>query len=143
MCDAFHRHAYFSKNKYKEAIEAYEKGLALDPNNATMKKALANAEQKASELGQGSRGVNSGSRAPSAGLGGLGNLANLAGLGGAGESGGGLDFANLMNNPAIMNMASQMMRSGAFNDLLNNPNLASMLVCLLRLECCSTFYLCH
>ena len=135
MCDAFHRHAYFSKNKYKEAIEAYEKGLSLDPNNTTMKKALANAEQKASELGQGSRGVNSGSRAPSAGLGGLGglgNLANLAGLGGAGEGGAGLDFGNLMSNPAIMNMASQMMRSGAFNDLLNNPNLASMLVCLLR-----------
>ncbi|CAG8629161.1 176_t:CDS:2, partial [Dentiscutata erythropus] len=43
-------HACFSVGKYREAVEAYEKGLSLDPNNPSMKTSLATAEQKASEL---------------------------------------------------------------------------------------------
>src|SRR5205809_4016134 len=123
------RHAYFCMSKYKDAVEAYEKGLSLDPNNATMKSALATAEQKASELrtDQGpSRGAShdGGGAGAGGGLGGLGNLAGLAGLagGGGGGGGGGLDLASMMNNPGLMNMARQMMQSGALSDIMNNPN---------------------
>ena len=98
-----------------------------------MKSALAAAEQKASELrtDQGpSRGAShdgGASASAGGGLGGLGNLAGLAGLaGGGGGGGGGFDLGSLMNNPALMNMARQMMQSGALNDIMNNPNVAEM-----------------
>ena len=97
-----------------------------------MKSALATAEQKASELrtDQGpSRGAShdgGSSTNAGGGIGGLGNLAGLAGLGGGGGGGGGFDLGSLMNNPALMNMARQMMQSGAFNDIMNNPNVAEM-----------------
>src|SRR5438309_2350398 len=101
-----------------------------------MKSALAAAEQKASELrtDQGpSRGAShdggarGGGGGAGGGLGGLGRLVGLAGLAGAGGGGGGGgDLASLMNNPALMNMARQMMQSGAFNDIMNNPNIAEM-----------------
>lgn len=129
----FKRHAYYCIGKYKDAVEAYEKGLSLDPDNATMKSALSTAEQKASELrtDQGpSRGVShdGGTRGGGggSGLSGLGNLASLLGGGGGGGGGGGFDIASLMSNPALMNMATQMMQSGALNDIMNNPNVTEM-----------------
>ncbi|CAG8603617.1 8820_t:CDS:10, partial [Funneliformis caledonium] len=107
-------HAYFSVEQYKDAVEAYEKGLSLDPNNPTMKSALATAEQKASELrtDQGpSRGASHdrNTRGSGAGAGG--------GLGGLG---------------AMMNMARQMMQSGALSDIMNNPNVAEMAQNIMR-----------
>lgn len=80
-----------------------------------MKTALAAAEQKASELRSEdtTRGNTTG-----------GSTRNSGGGGGLGA--GGFDLASLMNNPALMGMASQMMQSGAFNDIMNNPGLASM-----------------
>src|SRR4051812_17747617 len=105
-----------------------------------MKSALATAEQKASELrtdqgpsrGASHDGGTRGGGSAGSGLSGLGNLANLAGLaglggsGGGGGGGGGFDIASLMSNPALMNMASQMMQSGALNDIMNNPNVTEM-----------------
>ncbi|CEP10317.1 hypothetical protein [Parasitella parasitica] len=36
------------------------------------------------------------------------------------------DLGSLLSNPALMNMAKQMMDSGALNNLMNNPNIAQM-----------------
>ncbi|CAJ0836603.1 3079_t:CDS:2 [Entrophospora sp. SA101] len=95
-----------AEGKFDDAIEAYEKGLSLDPRNATMKSGLATAQQKSNEINDqtGSRGTkpNSNSSLPNAGgLGGLGGL-------------------------AFMNAAQQMMQSGALNDILSNPNVAEI-----------------
>ncbi|KAF9930037.1 hypothetical protein FBU30_000950 [Linnemannia zychae] len=113
-------HAYFSVGKYKEAVSAYEKGLALEPNNATMKSSLATARTKARD--------NEVTPAPRSGGAGAGGLpAGFPDLGALGGGAGGMpDLASLMNNPALMNMAQQMMQSGAFNQLMSNPAMQQM-----------------
>ncbi|RUS30077.1 hypothetical protein BC938DRAFT_479878 [Jimgerdemannia flammicorona] len=104
-------HAYFSLGKYQEAVDAYEKGLTLDPQNPTMKKSLETAKAKLHEQAMdGPRSADDGADALPGLPGGLG----------------GMDFASLLNNPAIMTMAQQMMQSGALDQLMSNPNLASM-----------------
>ncbi|KAM0786355.1 hypothetical protein ACM66B_001826 [Microbotryomycetes sp. NB124-2] len=115
-------HALFSSGEYQEAVEAYEKGLELDPSNATMKSSLATAkgrlpkpEASASD-DAGSAPVSS-RGAPGAG----------AGAGGFPGLPGGMDLASLMNNPAIMQMAQQMMSNGGLEQLMNNPMLRNMM----------------
>lgn len=100
-------HALFCQAKYQEAVEAYEKGLELDPENATIKSSLATARSK---LGSVDRSASGGSSQGA----------------GAGGAGGMPDLSALLNNPALMNMAQQMMSSGAFDQLMNNPNLQRM-----------------
>lgn len=100
----------FCQAKYQEAIEAYEKGLTLDPENATMKQSLATAKSKLGSV--------SASGSPSAGE---------RGMPGAGAGGGGMpDLSALLNNPQLMSMAQQMMQSGALDQFMNNPNMARM-----------------
>ena len=114
-------HAYFSVGKYKEAVTAYEKGLALEPNNATMKSSLATARTKArdNEVAPSARA------GAGAGAGGMpAGFPDLSALGGG--AGGMPDLASLMNNPALMNMAQQMMQSGALNSLMSNPAMQQM-----------------
>ncbi|KAI8144361.1 hypothetical protein BJV82DRAFT_607134 [Fennellomyces sp. T-0311] len=96
-------HALFCQKKYQEAAEAYEQGLELDPENATIKQSLATAKSKIGSVDRSGGG-------PSAGAG----------------AGGMPDLGSLLNNPALMNMAQQMMQSGALDQLMNNPNLARM-----------------
>ncbi|CAG8611493.1 15803_t:CDS:10 [Funneliformis mosseae] len=121
-------HAYFSVEQYKDAVEAYEKGLSLDPNNPTMKSALATAEQKASELrtDQGpSRGASHdrntrGSGAGAGAGGGLGGLGGLAGL---------ANLAAMMNMARQMMQAQNIMRGGNppnMDEMMNDPNLANL-----------------
>lgn len=98
-------HALFCQGKYQEAVEAYEKGLELDPENATIKSSLATARSK---LGSVDRSAGGASQGAGAGAGGM------------------PDLNALLNNPALMNMAQQMMSSGAFDQLMNNPNLQRM-----------------
>ncbi|KAF9163389.1 hypothetical protein DFQ27_002916 [Actinomortierella ambigua] len=112
-------HAYFSVGKYKDAVEAYEKGLTLEPNNATMKSSLATARSKVRD-----NDVAPANRAGSPAGAGAGGIPGLGGLGGG--AGGMPDLAGLMNNPALMNVAQQMMQSGAFNQLLSNPAMQQM-----------------
>ncbi|KAG0046111.1 hypothetical protein BGZ83_008706 [Gryganskiella cystojenkinii] len=116
-------HAYFSVGKYNEAVTAYEKGLALEPNNATMKSSLATARTKArdNEVAPSARG----GAGAGAGAGGMpAGFPDLSALGGG--AGGMPDLASLMNNPALMNMAQQMMQSGALNSLMSNPAMQQM-----------------
>lgn len=104
-------HAQYCLGKFDEAVKSYEKVLELDPNNASIKQSLELAKSKASENRTKSADAGSSS---SAGAGGMPNL-------------GGLDFASLMNNPAIMNMAQEMMKNPeALNNLMNNPAIANM-----------------
>ncbi|KAF9133053.1 hypothetical protein BGW39_010743 [Mortierella sp. 14UC] len=115
-------HAYFSVGKYKEAVTAYEKGLTLEPNNVTMKSSLATARTKArdNEVTPAPRSGGAG-----AGAGGLpAGFPDLSALGGG--AGGMPDLASLMSNPALMNMAQQMMQSGALNNLMANPAMQQM-----------------
>lgn len=107
------RHAYFCLNKFDDAVEAYEKGLELDPNNATLKSSLATAKSK----------INSSSVERSAAPESSGAAGGMPNLGGAG---GMPDLGSLLNNPALMNMAQQMMQSGALDNLMSNPNIARM-----------------
>ncbi|CAO3691886.1 unnamed protein product [Umbelopsis ramanniana] len=100
-------HAHFSLGKYDDAITAYEKGLELDPSNATLKSSIDAARGKLN-----ASSVERSASPPSGGAGG-------------GFPGGMPDLAGLLNNPAMMNMAQQMMQSGAFNDLMQNPEMMS------------------
>jgi hypothetical protein len=99
-------------NKFEDAVEAYEKGLELDPNNATLKSSLATAKAKANS------GSVERSAAPESSA--AGGLPNFGGAGGM------PDLGSLLNNPALMNMAQQMMQSGALDNLMSNPNIARM-----------------
>ncbi|KAJ3102300.1 Adenylate kinase 7 [Phlyctochytrium planicorne] len=107
-------HAYFCLGKFAEAVDSYDRGLRLDPGNASMKQSQAAAQQKLNETTGGvSR---SGGSEDAAGAGGL------PGMGGPG----GMDFASMLSNPNFMSMASQMMSNPAVSQMLNNPAVAQM-----------------
>ena len=94
--------AYYQLKQYTESVSAYERGLALDPNNTTMKQGMENAQhqlQVASSSGAAAGGL------PGGLPGGLGGL--------MGQLGGNPDIAALMQNPAMMQMAQQMMSDPA------------------------------
>ncbi|XP_068243176.1 small glutamine-rich tetratricopeptide repeat-containing protein alpha-like isoform X2 [Palaemon carinicauda] len=98
--------AYSSLNNHLQAKTCYLKALELEPDNESYKGNLAIAEEKLqSEPSQPT--VN-----PFAGIGGLGGL-----FGGA-TGPGGPDLTGLLNNPALMNMATQLM---------SDPNMQSMM----------------
>jgi small glutamine-rich tetratricopeptide repeat-containing protein alpha len=42
----FNRHAHYSLSDFPKSVEAYKKGLHLDPTNTNLKAALANAEAR-------------------------------------------------------------------------------------------------
>lgn len=100
-------------------------GLEIDPNNASLKTGLQNAESRV-ETRAASPPTSSSPTAAGAGPGaGLGGLADM--LGGMGGGGGGMpDIASLMQNPMLMQMAQQMMANGGMDQLLQNPSVANM-----------------
>lgn len=93
--------AALALKRYDEAIAAYKKAIELDPSNANVQAALKTAE---AELSKSAVSANA-NEIPSSN---------------------GFDFASMMSNPNFMNMASQLMQSGALGDLMNNPNVAQM-----------------
>ncbi|KAL7748563.1 Small glutamine-rich tetratricopeptide repeat-containing protein 2 [Sorochytrium milnesiophthora] len=105
-------HAYYATGKFQEAHDAYAEGLRLDPGNATMKAALAQAKSKlpsvtepdddqAGDDDDDSKNDDGDDEdAPRGGApGGMPDLGNLSGL---------------LNNPALMNMAQQFMQNPQF-----------------------------
>ncbi|WVO16185.1 hypothetical protein L204_103856 [Cryptococcus depauperatus] len=121
-------HAHFSLGNMADAIQAYEDGLALDPDNAVMKSALSTAKAKLSTEESSSsvadrepQGANTGP-----GLGGMPDLASLAGALGGGAGNGMPDLSSLMNNPQMMAMAQQMMSNGGLERLMQNPSIRNM-----------------
>ncbi|GAA6003735.1 hypothetical protein JCM10207_003570 [Rhodosporidiobolus poonsookiae] len=119
-------HALFSSGEYEDAVEAYEKGLELDPTNAVMKSSLATARSRLpASTAQGSTDSSSVSRGntPAGGAGaGAGGMPGFPGMGG-GMPG----LAEMMNNPAIMNMAQQMMQNGGMERIMQNPMMQQMM----------------
>ncbi|KAJ2558500.1 Small glutamine-rich tetratricopeptide repeat-containing protein 2 [Coemansia sp. RSA 1933] len=101
-------HAYFGMGDFAAAADAYEKGLALDPENTVMKASLETTKAK---LGSDGSSVESGSAARSSST---------------GAGGGGFDMSSLMNNPALMSMAQSMMASGGLDQLMSNPAISRL-----------------
>ncbi|KAF8506882.1 putative stress-induced protein STI1 [Russula emetica] len=120
-------HARYSIGDYAAAADAYRRGLELEPNNAAMQDGLRNSEAQPTDA---ARDMATPSAASAGGLGGLADtLRNLGGggAGGAGGAGGMPDLAGMMNNPAMMQMAQQMMANGGLERVMSNPTVASMM----------------
>lgn len=77
-------------NMYKEAKEAYARALQLDPNNASYEENLKLAEER---------------------------LQSMDGPSGLGSGPPNFDLSSFMNNPALLNMASQMLNDPAFRQM--------------------------
>ena len=145
------RFSLFSLGKYKEAIElGYKKCLELDPGNTGAKDAMLLSQEKLEEQERAKEKKQT-TPAPSAGTGlpaavppgfeqllsspdiqeSMQNLAQqFPGLAGAGNQGGGgqPSLGDLLNNPALMNMAQQVMSSPAFGQMLQNPAFMNMYI---------------
>ncbi|GHJ89601.1 hypothetical protein NliqN6_6003 [Naganishia liquefaciens] len=131
-------HAHYSLGNYEESIKAYTHGLTLDPNNANMKQALAQATTKAKQAEeQGSDEEDDAGVVPGRSAGGPGGMPDMSalaammgsmggGAGGAGGPGGMPDLAGLMSNPAVMQMAQNMMANGGLERLMANPSMRNM-----------------
>jgi small glutamine-rich tetratricopeptide repeat-containing protein alpha len=86
--------AYFSLEQYEDALKAYKNGLELDPNNTVMKESLETTRKKL-EARSGSSGNANASSSRSA-------------SGGANSM---PDLSSLLSNPAMRDMAAQMMQN--------------------------------
>lgn len=143
-------HALFSSGKYAEAVDAYQQGLLVDPENKLMKSGLETAQAQADKEGAGPSSAAATRDAPGAGAGaGAGGFGGFPGMGGGG--GGMPDIASLMvsasvgvklsrrlkltplslyprtqNNPQMAAMAQQMMSNGGLDQLMQNPMLRRM-----------------
>eukprot|EP00026_Physarum_polycephalum_P010426 Phypoly_transcript_10590.p1 GENE.Phypoly_transcript_10590~~Phypoly_transcript_10590.p1 ORF type:complete len:421 (+),score=97.55 Phypoly_transcript_10590:24-1286(+) len=126
--------ANFSLGKYSEAVTNYKRALELDPTNVTIKQSLDSAEKKLRE-GTGGRfpeGLADIVNNPlfqnlaqnlSGGAGGAGTQGAAGGAGGNAEM---PDVSQLLNNPALLNMAQNVMSQPGFSDMLNNPAMMNM-----------------
>ena len=86
--------AYTALNDHESAMECYRKALDLDPTNQSYQNNLEIAEQKLKE------------EAAKAGF-------------GMGPTGG-MDFSQLLNNPHVMDMATQMMGNPQMQQMMSN-----------------------
>jgi tetratricopeptide (TPR) repeat protein len=103
--------AYYHLGNYEAAVnEGYSKAVELDPSNASSKKDLERAKKMLESANSSeSTGGGAGAAPPTDPL-----AAMMAGLGGGGGGGGMPDMSSLMGmmqNPAIQQMAQQMMGS--------------------------------
>lgn len=130
--------AEYALGNPKAAMEAYEKGLAVEGDNKSdaMRKGYETAKKRVeqdlensistSDRSAGDNG-NAGSNA-GAGAGGLPDFSSMfGGAGGAGGAGGMPSLADMMNNPQLM-QAAQLMLSNpeAMQNILNNPSIRQM-----------------
>jgi len=90
------------QNRYEQAVEAYKKALELEPDNDSYKKNLKIAEDKVREQEQSTR-------------------QQFGGQQGMPPSPfGGMDLGAILNNPAMMNMATQLMSDPSVQNLMSN-----------------------
>jgi len=108
--------AYSSLNDHQKAKECYQKALELEPDNESYRGNLGIAEEKLGSQPQAPPN-------PFAAFGGgggagfpLGGLGGMAGMGGPG----GPDVGGLFNNPALMNMATQLMSDPNMQNMMSN-----------------------
>jgi hypothetical protein len=103
-----------------------------------MQAGLRNSEAQPTEA---ARDTVTPSAASAGGPGGLADtLRNMGGAGGGGMP----DLASMMNNPAMMQMAQQMMANGGLERLMSNPAVSNMVSCtkLRPLSGCLTYLYC-
>lgn len=126
--------ARFALGDAQGSMEAYKAGIDAEGNGGSdaMKRGYETAKRRVEEEGglteESSRG------APSGGAGGMPDLSALAGMfggggaGGAGGQGGGMpDFASLMQNPMMQQMAQNLMKDpNMMNNLMSNPRVREM-----------------
>ena len=86
--------AYSSLDKYNEAKDSYLKALEIEPDNESFKNNLQIAEEKLTQ--QFSRLRNSSSSIPN------------------------MDLSSLLSNPALMNMARQMLSDPTMQNMMSN-----------------------
>jgi len=119
---------------YQGAAASFRRGLEIDPANSGLKSGLLNAEARIepdASLESADDIAPTTSPAADTGMGGgmadiLRNL-NFGGDADAPGGGGGMpNIASLMNNPAMMQMAQQMMANGGMERLMSNPSVANM-----------------
>lgn len=89
--------AYFNLHQYSQSVEAYERAKTLEPNNHGIEQGLSLAKEK---LKSSPTASSSPSGTP--------------------------DLSKLLSDPNMMDMAKNLMNSGALNDLLKNPAISQM-----------------
>ncbi|KTW25797.1 hypothetical protein T552_03410 [Pneumocystis carinii B80] len=113
-------HAYYSMGEYKEALNVYVEGLKIDPNSEVMKRGCELVKKNLAEHNDyvPTQEKNMKSR----------DISETSNLNSSNETPrtGMPDFASMMNNPAFMSVAQNLMSSGALNNLLNNPRVARL-----------------
>ena len=126
-------HARYALGDAKGAMEAYDNGRKIDPDNQLLQRGYTTAKTKWEEL-ERSRPAEERSTSPPNGGGGMPDLSGLMGmLGGAGGGGGGAAgggqnmLSSLMSNPQLMQAAQSMAQSGALNNLMQNPALRNIM----------------
>ncbi|TFK41279.1 hypothetical protein BDQ12DRAFT_647174 [Crucibulum laeve] len=124
-------HAQYCLGDFSAAASAFERGLKLEPGNASLKSGLQNAQARIvpeEDAPLSNEAATAGAGA-GAGLGGMADMLRNMGMGGgAGGGGGGMpDLASLMNNPQMMAMAQQMAANGGLASLMQNPAVANMM----------------
>lgn len=97
--------ALFYDGNYTRAVDAYTKAAELEPENESYKADLKQAEEKLKASGQ------------AVPAGGMGGMANMFGGGGMPDFS---QMSQMMNNPAFMNAATQMMQNPEFSSLVAN-----------------------
>lgn len=91
--------AHSAMEQHYKAKECFERALELDPSNDSYKTNLKLAEEKVAELEQ--------------------QQAATVGFGGGMDMGGG-NFLQMLNNPALMSMATQMMSNPQMQQMFGN-----------------------
>ena len=87
--------AYTSLKQHKEAKDCYKKALEMEPENENYKNNLQLAEKEIAELGMSSMG-----------------------LGGAGFPN--MDLSSILSNPALMQIARQMLTDPQMQNVMSN-----------------------
>jgi small glutamine-rich tetratricopeptide repeat-containing protein alpha len=88
-----------------------------------MKTGLQNSESRIVSDGGGDAAAISSESQPESDSGGLGGMADaIRNMGGGGMP----DLSGMMNNPAMMQMAQEMMANGGLERLASNPAVANM-----------------
>lgn len=99
--------AHYFLKEYDQSIAAYEEGLRLDPNNASLKDSLNQAKTAMAK----EQAATTSQTTPPSGMPDLSSLAGMMGGLGGGGAGGMPDISKLMQNPQMMSMAQEMMKN--------------------------------
>ncbi|KXT13762.1 hypothetical protein AC579_6592 [Pseudocercospora musae] len=120
--------ARFALGDAKGAMEAYKQGIDAEGSGGSdaMKKGYETAKKKVEEL-EGAEAAEQAEEETERGAGGMPDLGGLASMLGGGGGGGMPDLGSLMQNPMMRQMAQNLMSNPeAMSNLMNNPALRNM-----------------